>query len=97
LREDLKPIIEQAPRSTPNLRVLGLQLHLSIAQRFSVLHRSDHVAFWSQSISATLWIDTAEFRNPHYHEPSDTPETLDYAFLQQVTELLIAATHLTHK
>lgn len=25
--------------------------------------------------------DTAPFRNPHYHEPSDTADTLDYARL----------------
>jgi len=30
--------------------------------------------------------DTSFFRNPHYHEASDTPETLDYAFLAQVTD-----------
>jgi Zn-dependent M28 family amino/carboxypeptidase len=94
-QSNLKAIIEQAPHSTPNLRVLGLQVHLSIAQKFSVLHRSDHAAFWSMDIPAMLWTDTAEFRNPHYHKPSDTPDTLDYAFLQQVTELLIAAIHLS--
>ncbi len=25
-----------------------------------------------------MWTDTSEFRNPHYHQPTDTPETLDY-------------------
>src|SRR5262249_12045370 len=27
------------------------------------------------------WTDTGNFRNPHYHGPSDTPDTLDYAFI----------------
>ena len=29
--------------------------------------------------------DTSFFRNPHYHTPRDTPETLDYARLAQGT------------
>jgi hypothetical protein len=37
-----------------------------------------------------MWTDTAEFRSPHYHQPTDTPDTLDYEFLQAVTRLLIA-------
>jgi len=37
-----------------------------------------------------MWTDTAEFRNPHYHQVSDTPETLDYNFLLNVTKLLTA-------
>ncbi len=38
-----------------------------------------------------MWTDTAEFRNPHYHRPTDTPETLDYDFLAGVTGLLVHA------
>ena len=30
--------------------------------------------------------DTSFMRNPHYHQPSDTIETLDFDFLQHVTE-----------
>jgi hypothetical protein len=33
--------------------------------------------------------DTAEFRNPHYHRPTDTPETLDYEFMAEVGRLLV--------
>ena len=38
-----------------------------------------------------MWTDTSEFRNPFYHQPGDTPQTLDYAFLRSVSQLLIAA------
>ena len=38
-----------------------------------------------------MWTDTAEFRNPHYHRPTDTPDTLDYDFMAGVTRLLIHA------
>jgi hypothetical protein len=34
--------------------------------------------------------DTAMFRNPHYHQPSDTLETLDLAFMAEVCHALLA-------
>jgi len=37
-----------------------------------------------------MWTDTSEFRNPHYHRHSDLPDTLNYGFMAQVCELLIA-------
>ena len=55
------------------------------------LLRSDHAPFWREGIPALMWTDTAEFRNPHYHSPTDTPETLDYEFLAGVTSLLVHA------
>ncbi len=40
---------------------------------------SDHASFWAQGWSQAVMItDTATFRNPNYHQPSDTPDTLDY-------------------
>ncbi len=55
------------------------------------LLRSDHAPFWEEGIPALMWTDTSEFRNPHYHLPTDTPETLDYEFLAGVTRLLVHA------
>jgi Zn-dependent M28 family amino/carboxypeptidase len=59
-----------------------------------ILHhllRSDHAPFWRAGLPALMWTDTAEFRNPHYHRATDTPETLDYEFLAGVTRLLVHA------
>jgi Zn-dependent M28 family amino/carboxypeptidase len=53
------------------------------------LLRSDHSPFWRAGLPALMWTDTAEFRNPHYHRATDTPETLDYEFLSDVTRLLV--------
>ena len=53
--------------------------------------RSDHVVFWRAGIPAVLVTDTANFRNPHYHRPTDTPDTLDYERLAAI----VAATALT--
>ncbi|MEB3214374.1 MAG: M28 family peptidase [Leptolyngbyaceae bacterium] len=45
------------------------------------LFRSDHVPFWRSGIGAVMVTDTANFRNPHYHQSSDRPDTLDMDFL----------------
>jgi aminopeptidase YwaD len=47
--------------------------------------RSDHSPFWDRGLPAVMVTDTSFFRNPHYHQPTDTPDTLDYPFLTQVT------------
>jgi Zn-dependent M28 family amino/carboxypeptidase len=52
---------------------------------------SDHAPFWDRGYPALMLTDTAPLRNPHYHQPTDTPETLDYVFLTNVTRALLAA------
>jgi hypothetical protein len=39
---------------------------------------SDHLNYWRHGIPAVMITDTAFYRNPHYHEKSDTPQTLDF-------------------
>lgn len=41
------------------------------------LMRSDHAPFWAIGVPAVILSDTANFRSPHYHKPTDTVETLD--------------------
>jgi len=45
---------------------------------------SDHSPFWDQGFSALMVTDTAFLRNPNYHLPSDTIETLDFEFMKKV-------------
>jgi hypothetical protein len=45
---------------------------------------SDHSSFWIEGYPAIMISDTSLFRNPHYHQPSDTPETLDYQSMSKV-------------
>ncbi len=52
--------------------------------------RSDHTAFWEQGYPAVMLTDTANFRNPHYHQPSDTIDTLNLDFMASVTEAVTA-------
>lgn len=52
--------------------------------------RSDHAPFLSAGIPAVMLTDTANFRNPHYHTPGDTRETLDAKRWAKVTRAMIA-------
>ena len=53
--------------------------------------RSDHTAFWEQGFPAVMVTDTANFRNPHYHCPTDTIDTLNLNFMASVTDGVTAA------
>ncbi|WP_120004880.1 M20/M25/M40 family metallo-hydrolase [Nesterenkonia muleiensis] len=59
--------------------------------------RSDHAAYWRAGIPGLMITDTANFRNPHYHRPTDTPGTLDLDFAAQVTTMVIAAVRGSQK
>jgi Zn-dependent M28 family amino/carboxypeptidase len=51
---------------------------------------SDHWSFWQMGYPAVMVTDTAPFRNPHYHQATDLPETLDYDRLSRVVDGLVA-------
>lgn len=61
-------------------------------QLFPESRLSDHSSFWDEGFPALPVTDTSFLRNPHYHLPSDTPETLDFPFLARVTAALQRAT-----
>ncbi len=50
---------------------------------------SDHSPFWDKGYKAMMVTDTAFMRNPHYHQSSDTIESLDLDFLTGVCQGLI--------
>ncbi len=60
----------------------------------SALTRSDNGPLWLRGIPALMLSDTANFRNPHYHETSDLPATLVPAFLAASTRTTAAAVAL---
>jgi Zn-dependent M28 family amino/carboxypeptidase len=39
---------------------------------------SDHAPYWQAGYPALMLTDTAPLRNPNYHQPTDTPDTLDF-------------------
>lgn len=86
----MNDVLRHAGAYVPTLPVTGLNIKLGLEKYFPVLSRSDHAPFWEANIPAVMWTDTSEFRNRNYHQSTDTPDTLDYLFLQRVTQLLTA-------
>jgi Zn-dependent M28 family amino/carboxypeptidase len=87
----MEDVLRAGRAVVPELAASGLQVVAGAERIIPVLARSDHVPFWRNGIPALMWTDTAEFRNNHYHRETDTPETLNYAFLRSVTQMLAAA------
>lgn len=53
--------------------------------------RSDHAPFLLAGVNAVMVTDTANFRNPHYHRPTDTIDTLDPVRFARTTRGLVHA------
>ena len=47
---------------------------------------SDHWSFWKQGYRALMVTDTAPFRYTHYHQPTDTPDKIDFGRTARVVE-----------
>lgn len=52
--------------------------------------RSDHTSFWDYGFKSIFLTDTAQFRNPNNHQPTDTIDTLDLNFLYNTTKVTLA-------
>jgi aminopeptidase YwaD len=79
---------DAADRYVPELEYYSVN---RVAGWVSDGHRSDHASYWRAGLRAIQLGDSADQRSPHYHRASDTPETLDYRFLADVTRALAAA------
>ena len=49
---------------------------------------SDHASFWDEGFKAVMITDSAFYRNPHYHLPTDRMNTLDFRFMAELVESL---------
>jgi aminopeptidase YwaD len=78
-------LAEGMKQHVPSLKVETLVVP-GTGENFSEVRLSDHAPFWDAGIPAVMVTDTAFFRNPHYHQPSDTLETLDMEFIQENAE-----------
>ncbi|HJM50326.1 MAG TPA: M28 family peptidase [Alphaproteobacteria bacterium] len=79
--------VEQGFRKNPGLPVETLCVPLR-GWLLPATRLSDHASFWDRGIPALMVCDTAFFRNPHYHLPSDRPETLDFEFMAELVRSL---------
>jgi Zn-dependent M28 family amino/carboxypeptidase len=60
-------------------------LSLALPESIQEIRLSDNSSFWDQGYPALMLTDTSFLRNPHYHLETDTPATLDYERMAQVT------------
>jgi aminopeptidase YwaD len=81
-------LLEAGSRVVPELETFALR---GLGGLIADASRSDHLAYWRADYRAIMLTDTANFRNPNYHRPTDTAETLDYVFLQRVARCVGAA------
>ncbi|OWY25366.1 T9SS C-terminal target domain-containing protein [Sphingobacteriales bacterium UPWRP_1] len=59
------------------------------------LRRSDHAKFWDAGMQALMLTDGANFRNIHYHTPTDVLDILDFNFMSNNVKATVAtAAHL---
>jgi len=58
---------------------------VALPERINEIRLSDNSSFWDQGYAALMVTDTSFLRNPHYHLPTDTPQTLDYDRLAKAT------------
>ena len=58
---------------------------LNAPQGLTGVDFSDHLNYWNADTNAVMITDTAFYRNPNYHMPTDLPDTLDYARLREST------------
>ncbi|MBW2341923.1 MAG: hypothetical protein JRF50_16520 [Deltaproteobacteria bacterium] len=49
---------------------------------------SDRACFWDQGIKAVMITDSSFYRNPHYHQSSDTMEKLAQRYMAEPVESL---------
>ncbi len=80
-------------RLSSNIRQQGTPCEwLTVPNRGTIVpatRLSDHSPFWDNGYRALMVTDTSFLRNPYYHKPSDTIETLDLDFLTGVCRGLI--------
>jgi Zn-dependent M28 family amino/carboxypeptidase len=88
---DLIAAVERSARSAaPAMPTLALAVP-GRGEALPDVRRSDHAAFWDEGYPAVMLTDTANFRNPHYHLPSDTLDTLDLGFIEAVSRTVAAS------
>jgi len=59
-------------------------LVLSLPANHELANLSDHINYWKFGYPALMITDTAKIRNPHYHESSDTIDTLKFEKMSEV-------------
>jgi len=85
--------LERALRSRSALPVSTLAVPLG-GSLIPETRLSDHANFWDEGFQAVMLTDTAFLRNPNYHAPTDTIDTLN---LDAMVELTVGLAHFVRE
>jgi len=80
--------LKKAFLQNPSLPVVSLTVPFN-GWIMPAVRLSDHASFWDKGYRAVMLTDSAFFRNPHYHKPSDTMQTLDFAYMAEIVKSLV--------
>lgn len=64
---------------------------ICLPEKIQEIRRSDNSSFWDEGYPALMLTDTSFLRNPNYHQPTDTPDTLDYDAMTEVAVGVVSA------
>jgi Zn-dependent M28 family amino/carboxypeptidase len=80
--------MERAFQKNPGLPVITLTVPFN-GWVLPPIRLSDHSAFWDEGYKAVMVTDSAFYRNPHYHLPSDTMDKLDFRRMAELVKSLL--------
>lgn len=81
--ESARQLTDDVTKHLENRDLIRIRKIVSPAY-FHGIDLSDHSSFWKYDYPAIMLTDTAFYRNPHYHEVSDTIDKLNFRYFTQV-------------
>lgn len=88
LAQRVKAAMDATPTNASMPATLPTQ-QLTAHERIPGIAWSDHWSYWQAGYPAIMLSDTAPWRNPNYHKPTDTADTLSYSNLAKLTAELV--------
>ena len=86
-QEALVRQVQQLMQAHADLDVQSISLPSSVG----LVGLSDHRNYWRYGYQALMINDTSFLRNPHYHQPTDTIDTLDFRRMAEVVNGVLGA------
>ena len=81
-QEDTVQRVQSLMKETCKIDVQSINAPISLPG----VSLSDHRNYWAQGYQAVMINDTSFLRNPHYHQKSDTIDTLDFDKMTEVVK-----------
>ncbi|MCB2408600.1 M28 family peptidase [Hymenobacter lucidus] len=82
-KQGQESIVEQVKKLMQSHAAIDVQ-SINLPSAVSLAGLSDHRNYWRYGYEALMINDTSFLRNPNYHQPSDTIDTLDFRRMAEV-------------